>query len=99
MPQVTWRAPEELIERVRLQAQQRGRSLNDWVTAILDAATDPATAGGEAERVRERLARAGLLDPAPVAPRRRPNRELVAQARAAAGDGTSLSDLVGKGRG
>ena len=71
---MTWRATEELLERVRRQAAEQGRSLNDWVTVVLDAASDPANAGGQAERLRERLGRAGLLEghggggPDPVAP-------------------------------
>jgi hypothetical protein len=35
--------------------------MNDYVTAVLDAATNPGLAGGEAERLRERLDQAGLL--------------------------------------
>ena len=71
---MTWRATEELLERVRHQAVEQGRSLNDWVTVVLDAASDPANAGGQAERLRERLGRAGLLEghggggPDPVTP-------------------------------
>lgn len=102
---MTWRLSEELLERVRRQAAEQGRSLNDWVTVVLDAASDPATAGGQAERLRERLARAGLLegphrdgDPAPVASAR-PTPERLAQARAAAASGTTLSEAVSDGRG
>jgi hypothetical protein len=101
MAQMTWRCDEELLRRVRLQAQQRGRSLNDWVTTVLAAASDPSYAGSEADRVRERLARAGLLDaPADAASGsgRRPNRRALAEARAAAGRGTPLSELVAQGR-
>ena len=36
---MTWRASEELLERVRRQAAEQGRSLNDWVTVVLDAAS------------------------------------------------------------
>lgn len=90
---MTWRSSEELLERVRRHAAAQGRSLNDWVTSVLDAATDPELAGTEAERVRERLARAGLL--APTGPNcRSPNPERVRQARAAAGRGTALSGIV-----
>ena len=114
MAQMTWRATEELLERVRHQAVELGRSLNDWVTVVLDAASDPANAGGQAERLRERLGRAGLLEghggggPDPVTPARptgarptgaRPTPELLAQARAAAGRGPTLSEIVSDGRG
>jgi hypothetical protein len=98
MAQMTWRTSEELLERVRHQAQQRGRSLNDWVTAVLSAATDPALTGDDAQRVRERLAAAGLLEPVEPLQQRRPAAADVARARAAAGRGTPLSDLVADGR-
>lgn len=98
MAQMTWRTSDELLERVRRQAQQRGRSLNDWVTTVLSAATDPAFAGDEAQRLRERLAAAGLLEPVEVGRRRGPSDADVLRARAAAGRGTPLSQLVGEGR-
>jgi hypothetical protein len=71
--------------------------MNDYVTAVLDVATDPNLAGSEADRLRERLARAGLLAPAGRR-RQRPSKKEVAEARAAAGTGTSLSELVSEGR-
>ena len=40
MSQMTWRASQELLERVRRAAERRGRSMNDYVTAVLDAATE-----------------------------------------------------------
>lgn len=95
---MTWRTSDELLERVRQQARQRGRSLNEWVTSVMAAATDPDLAGDEAQQVRERLAAAGLLDPVGSAVRRRPADADFVRARAAAGHGTSLSQLVGKGR-
>ena len=98
MAQMTWRTSDELLERVRRQAQQRGRSLNDWVSAVLAAATDPDLAGDEAQQVRERLAAAGLLDSVGTAVGRRPADADVVRARAAAGRGTPLSQLVGEGR-
>jgi hypothetical protein len=97
MDQMTWRAPTDLIERVRRAAQRQHRSMNDYVTAVLDAATDPHLAGDEAERLRERLDLAGLLAE-PGERRRRPPREQAASARRRAGQGTALSELVSKGR-
>lgn len=94
---MTWRADDELLERVRQQAARQGRSLNEWVTIVLAAASDPSLAGSEAEQIRERLARAGLLAPTGPA-RKRPSAQRVAQARAAAGRGTPLSDLVAADR-
>lgn len=91
---MTWRTSEELLERVRRQAQEHGRSLNEWVTAVMSAASDPSSAGDEAAQLRERLARAGALEDTPEPPVPRPPRARVAAARAAAGRGTALSDIV-----
>ena len=67
--------------------------MNDYVTAVLDAATDPDLAGDDATALRERLARAGLLVPAGPARVRPPAADL-ARAEAAASRGTPLSSLV-----
>jgi hypothetical protein len=93
MEQMTWRAPADLIERVRRAAQRQHRSMNDYVTAVLDAATNPSLAGDEAGRLRERLDLAGLLAE-PGERRRRPSREAAADARRRAGTGTALSQLI-----
>jgi len=97
MTQMTWRSPDELLERVRRAAAQQGRSMNEFVTAVLDAATDPEQASSDAERLRERLDRAGLLVPAGPS-RRRPDSDRVEAARTKAGTGTPLSRLVDEGR-
>jgi hypothetical protein len=97
MAQVTWRAPDELVDRVKRAASDQGRSVNDYVSSVLDAATDPALAGDEAAVLRERLRRAGLLAPS-HAPRQRPPAGQVTKARARAGRGTSLSEIVSKQR-
>ena len=65
-------ATADLIERVRRSARQR-RRMNDYVTAVLDAATNPRLAGSEAECLRERLDQAGLLAE-PGEPHSRPPR-------------------------
>src|SRR5580698_5317010 len=97
MEQMTWRAPADLIDRVRRAAQRQCRSMNDYVTAVLDAATNPRLAGSDAERLRERLDQAGLL--ADLGEQRsRPPREQVAGARKRAGSGTALSQLVSDDR-
>jgi hypothetical protein len=93
MSQLTIRASDALVGRVRAAARRSGRSINEYVSLVLDAATDPELAGDEAEGIRERLARAGLLAPA-GAPRPRPDADSVAAARAAAGRGRRLSDIV-----
>lgn len=97
MTQVTWRAPDELVERVRQVASRRGCSLNEYLTQLAQAATDPALAGDDADRLRERLALAGLLAEA-GARRPRPDGDAVARARRAAGEGTPLSRLVVRDR-
>ncbi len=98
MTQVTWRAPDELVERTRQAAAREGRSLNDYLTRLAQAATDPELAGSDAERIRERLSLAGLLAPAGP-PARSPDPAAVARARRRAGRGTPLSDLVAEERG
>ena len=94
---MTWRAPADLIERVRRAARRQHRSMNDYVTAVLDAATNPRLAGSEAERLRERLDQAGLLAE-PGERHRRPSREETAGARSRAGAWTALSQLVSDDR-
>ena len=94
---MTWRGDDELLARVKQAAQHLGRSMNDYVTALLDAATNPDLVGDEAARLRERLALAGLLAPAGP-PRQRPDPKKVAQARVRAGRGTPLSTLVSQDR-
>lgn len=97
MAQVTWRAPDELVERLKHAAATDGRSLNDYLTRLASAATDPALADTDLDRLRERLDRAGLLAPG-GARRRRPDATAVAAARRRAGKGTPVSDLVASDR-
>ncbi|MBA3261364.1 MAG: toxin-antitoxin system HicB family antitoxin, partial [Thermoleophilaceae bacterium] len=59
MRQVTLRLPDELSDRLKQAAAERGDSVNAYASAVLSAAVDPELAGDEAARVRERLARAG----------------------------------------
>ena len=44
---MTWRPRTSCTKRVRRAAQQQGRSVNDYVTAVLDVATNPDAAGTE----------------------------------------------------
>ena len=79
MTQLTLRVPDELVDRLKIAARERGESVNRWATAVLAAAVDPTFAGDDAQVLRERLARAGLL--VPTSGRgRRPSRPAVARA-------------------
>ncbi len=99
MGQLTIRADDDLIFRVRAKAKETGRSMNEYVVVVLDAATNPQSAGTETERLRERLARAGLLAVDPPYEGRRPDPAAVeAAGRRAAARGPLLSDLVSQDR-
>ncbi|MGH8970050.1 MAG: transcriptional regulator [Actinomycetes bacterium] len=98
MAQISWRAPDELADRVRHAARDHGWSVNEYVSRVLAAATDPDTAGDDGRAVRERLSHAGLLVPVGGTPRERPPARSVAAARRRAGTGTSAADLVSEGR-
>lgn len=97
--QVSWRAEEDLIERARARARELGKSLNQYVTEVVAVASNPDFESDEAERLRARLALAGLLTPPPAAPHGpRPDDAEVVEAGRRAGRGTALSDLVSGGR-
>jgi predicted transcriptional regulator len=97
MRQITLRLDDDLADRLRSVADERGTSVNALASVVLRAAVDPEAAGSEIERVRERLARAGLLArPEPV--QSPPGHRAVARARARAGRGTRLSDLISEDR-
>lgn len=97
--QITVRADEDLIERVKRSAAAAGRSMNEWANLVFRAATDPEAAGSEIERIRERLRNAGVLAEHQPLPGRPPDGGLVRAAGARAGTGTPLSEYVSEGRG
>ncbi|MGH9189644.1 MAG: transcriptional regulator [Acidimicrobiales bacterium] len=102
MSQLTLRLEENLAGQVKSAAAARGMSVNRWASSVLRAAVDPDLAGDEAERLRARLVRAGLLQP-PSETREggakaRPDARAVARARARAGRGRRLADLVSEDR-
>lgn len=97
--QVTIRADEDLIERVKRSAAASGRSMNEWANLVFRAATDPDAAGSEIERIRERLRNAGVLAEHRPLPGSPPDPELVRAAGERAATGTPLSAYVTEGRG
>jgi hypothetical protein len=99
MRQLTLRIPDQLGVALKEQAAQRNASVNAYVTTVLSAAVDPDLAGDDAERLRARLARAGLLEERPAGSRQRPAAKRVREARKRAGSGRSLSAIVREGRG
>ncbi len=70
----------------------------EGIVVVLDAATDPNLAGSQAERIRQRLAQAGLLEPFLHDATARPSPEAVRQAGLRAASGRSLAELVHEGR-
>jgi plasmid stability protein len=98
MAQLTIRLTDELASEVKTHAAGTGRSLNNWVVALLRAAVDPELADSESERLRARLERAGLLAPVQASGRTAPDAKRVHRARRAAGRGTPLAKLVVENR-
>ncbi|MEM7093414.1 MAG: transcriptional regulator [Actinomycetota bacterium] len=99
MAQVSWRCGDDLVTKVRLEAALHGLSMNEFITRVLRAATDPDYEADPSDRVRERLRAAGLLsepltddDPEGV------DWDEVRAAGAEAARGTPLSDLVVESR-
>jgi hypothetical protein len=99
MGQLTIRADDDLIFRVRSKAKESGRSMNEYIVVVLDAATNPASATTERQRLRERLARAGLLvtDDPPFRGQR-PDPAAIEAAGREAARGKPLSDYVREDR-
>jgi len=98
MKQLTLRIDDELAERLKAVSAQAGRSVNAHASTILRAAVDPDLATDEATRLRERLARAGLLMETPRAAGPRPSEEELKRAGRRAASGRPLSDLVSEDR-
>lgn len=98
MRQLTLRIDEGLADDLKAAAASREESVNAYASAVLAAAVDPDLAGDEALRLRARLARAGLLTD-PGDPRERPADAEMERARAAAGRGRPLAEIVSEERG
>lgn len=99
MRQFSVRLSDEHGAAVQRLAAARRRSVNQTFADLVAAATDPMHAGGELAELRERLGRAGLvLDVSALPDAPAPEERELDDARAAAGRGTSLSELVSEGR-
>ncbi len=100
MAQITWRVDDHLAAQVKAAAGAANRSVNEFLTVVLSAVTDPDLAGSEAATLRERLQRAGLLaDHCEIAATgEQPDPAAVVAAGRRAATGTPLSDLVAEGR-
>lgn len=94
MQQVTWRADTELVNRVKLTAKHLDLSMNEYLTQIARAATDPSLSSSSLETVRAKLRLAGLLVEAEYPDFPPPDDAIVEEARKLAGQGTPLSELV-----
>ncbi|CAN5769930.1 hypothetical protein BH20ACT1_BH20ACT1_12220 [soil metagenome] len=100
MAQLTLRIDDDLAADLKAKAKEEGLSVNALATVMVRALVDPDFAGDEADRLRERLRRAGLLVEFPRLNRPPQDPEVLARARAAAGQGkTLLSDIVSQDRG
>ena len=97
MQQFSVRLSDDHGDAIRRLAAARGRSVNQTFEDLVAAATDPAHAGDEALALRERLGRAGLVFDVSALPDAPAPSELE-RARAAAGRGTPLAQLVSEGR-
>ncbi len=97
--QLTIRADEALVERVKRTAANEGKSMNEWANLVFRAATDPDASGSDIERIRERLRHAGLLSEHSPLPGRGPDPALVREAGRRAAVGKPLSDIVAEDRG
>jgi len=93
MAQVTWRANDDLVRRVQAVAASEGLSMNELITRVLSLATGSDERDPAAVRLRERLRAAGMLASwsASTEP---PDAADLDRARAAAGAGTALADIV-----
>ena len=99
MANVTLRVEDETWEAVKAAAEREGQSANAYIASVLNAVTDPDSAGDRGERIRERLRRAGMLEEPPRTTKQRPSAAAVRAAGRRAGRGTPVSDLVAEGRG
>ena len=95
MAQISWRCPDGLAARVRLQADHFGLSMNEFISRVMQTATDPGFDQDPASQVRERLRLAGLLaEDAEESHVDAPDPVAAAEAAKALGGGTLVSEIV-----
>lgn len=94
MAQLTLRVDDDLADDLRDMAARRGESVNALATNVLRAFTDPQAAGSDMEKIRERLARAGLLAEPALKSVGRLDPEAVAEAGRRAAEGKLVSDIL-----
>jgi predicted transcriptional regulator len=99
MRQFSVRLSDDHAAAVKRLAQARGRSVNQTFEDLVVAATDPANASDAMSTLRERMLRAGLIYDVPVGVGVGPDASALELARAAAGRGTPLSQIVSEQRG
>ena len=79
MQQITWRADDELVARIKMSAQDQRISMNEYLTRIAQAATDPSLSSNAIEEIRSRLRLAGLLSDFEARDMVRPDEDAVAR--------------------
>lgn len=97
MAQLSIRLDDALHRRARLAAQASGSSLNAYIARVLSAAVDPSVDEPEIDRIRARLAAAGLIDsplPPPAPEYSAAERAAFEAAHEASAGGTPASQLV-----
>lgn len=99
MHQFSVRLSDDHGAAVKRLAQARGRSVNQTFEDLVVAATDPANASDPLSALRERMVRAGLAYDVSGGTGMAPDATALDQARAAAGRGTPLSQIVSEQRG
>ena len=87
-----------MAEDVKADAKRQKLSVNGYITYVLESVSDPEFGGSDAERMRERFRRAGLVQEWPSFEGERPVREELEKARVEAGKGKPLSEYVIEGR-
>lgn len=98
MPQLTLRLDQELADQLKRVAAAAGLSVNRYAGVVLRAAVDPELEGDETERLRGRLARAGVPMVSPSGRGEHVDEDTLRAARRRGAGGRNLAELVVEGR-